>query len=77
MALTRAQRRYYRTIFLGVAAMGALVWSAMDQFDLSPAEVRESFMTAFLLVSLIVLAGAALAALWVIARKLLARKNGR
>ena len=30
--MSRANRRYYRTILLGIAAMGTLVWAAIDQF---------------------------------------------
>ena len=33
--MSRATRRYYRTLFLSIAAMGALVWVAVDEFELS------------------------------------------
>jgi len=71
--MTRARRRYYRTIFLGVAAMGLLVWSAMDQFGLSPQEMRSAFFTALLLIGTIVTVGAVAAAVWVAFRALLRR----
>ena len=69
--MSRARRRYYRTILLGVVAMGLLVWSAMDQFNLSPEEMRESFLTAVLLIAAIVTLGATAAGLWIGLRALL------
>lgn len=70
-----AQKRYYRTLFLGVTAMGALAWGAMDQFDLTAAQMGESLSVALLLIALVALAGAAIAGVWVLLRALLARKN--
>lgn len=75
--MSRAKRRYYRTILLGVVAMGMLVWSAMDQFNLSAEEMRASFFTAVLLILAIVTLGATAAALWIGLRALLRRLSGK
>jgi len=73
--MTPGQKRYYRTLFLGIAAMGALAWGAMDQFDLSPAEMGQSLSLAVLLIALLAASGATIAAVWVVLRKLINRKN--
>ncbi|MFK7977070.1 MAG: hypothetical protein AB8C02_13115 [Halioglobus sp.] len=73
--MTPAQKRYYRTLFLGVAAMGALAWGAMDQFDLSASEMGESLFVAFLLIAALAVIGAVIAGFWVLLRTLLNRKD--
>jgi hypothetical protein len=56
--MSRAKRRYYRTIFLGVLAMAALVWAAMDQFNIPAQEMQGLFLvTAAVLLGVIVVAG--------------------
>lgn len=73
--MTKAQRKYYRTIILGVAAMGALIWSAMDQFGISRQEMQSQFLSAVLVVAALVLCGACAAAVWIGLRKLFGRKD--
>ena len=41
--MSKASRRYYRTIILAILAMSSLVWMAVDQFDISPREMWELF----------------------------------
>ena len=36
--MSKASRRYNRTVLLSLAAMGVLIWAAIDQFDLSTQE---------------------------------------
>lgn len=65
--MSRAKRRYYRTIFLGIAALGALVWAAVDQFDIPVSEMVDLFLGSILAIGLVIV----LAALFVTALKLL------
>ena len=69
--MSRAQRRYLRTLILGIAAMATLVWAAVDQFDITWEEMRQLFV-AVLVGALVVIALAALGAgLWMGIRRLL------
>ena len=71
--MSRTTRRYYRTIILGVLAMAALVWVAMDQFGISRREMSELFVTTVLVVGLVIAAAAVVALLWMGLRSLLRR----
>jgi hypothetical protein len=72
--VTRAARRYYRTIVLGVVALAALVWVAMDQFGISRGEMAELF-AGTVIVALLVIAVAGLTVLlWMGLRRLLRGK---
>jgi hypothetical protein len=71
--MSRANRRYYRTIILGVVAMAALVWVAVDQFGISSEEMLELFLATLLVVALVIVAAALAVLLWVGLRKILAR----
>ncbi len=73
--MRKAQRRYYRTIFLGVAAMALLVWSAMDQFDLSRQEMLNLFVGTVLVVLAVVVSAAICAGAWIGVRKLTERSD--
>jgi hypothetical protein len=67
--VSRANRRYYRTIVLGVMAMAALVWVAMDQFGISRQELTGLFLGVVLVVVLVILCAGVIALLWVTLRK--------
>ena len=69
--MSRAGRRYVLRIFLAVAALAALVWVAMDQFDIPPAEIQTLFISTLLAVGLIIVAAALCAGLWIALRRLL------
>jgi len=71
--MSRASRKYYRTIVLGVLAMAALVWSAVNQFGVPWAEIVDLFLATLLALALIVLCAALAAGAWVGLRKLLHR----
>ncbi len=72
-----ANRRYYRTIILGVMAMGALVWMAIDQFGLSVREMSGLLLDTVLAVG-IVIGAAAIGALCLVGlRKLMGREDKR
>lgn len=72
-AKRRAGRRYYRTTLLGVVALGALIWVAVQQFQIAPRDVAELALGALLMVVLVIFAAALVALLWVWLRKLLRR----
>jgi hypothetical protein len=69
--VSRGNRRFYRTLFLGIAAMGSLVWMAMDQFGISRGEMGEMFLGAVLAVGLVIGAAGVAVLLWVGLRRLL------
>ncbi|RLQ20201.1 hypothetical protein DWB85_18850 [Seongchinamella sediminis] len=69
--MARAGRKYYRTIFLGVAAMAALVWAAVDQFGIPWEEMLELLLITVAAIVLVIAAAAATVALWLWLRKLL------
>lgn len=71
--MSKANRRFYRTLILGMAALGVMVWTAVDQFGISWQE-----MTGLLLGTLWIAGGtialaALCAVLWIGLRKLLYR----
>jgi phosphoglycerol transferase MdoB-like AlkP superfamily enzyme len=76
MAVTgRHNKRYYRSTVLGIVAMGALIWVAVEQFQIAPQEVAELALATVLLVLLVIVAAAAMALLWVGLRRLLRRRG--
>ena len=72
--MSRASRRYYRTILLGVLALGTLVWVAVDQFGVPPRELADLFLATLLVVSLVIGAAALVVLLWVGLRRLRQRR---
>jgi hypothetical protein len=73
--MSKANRRYLRTIILGVLAMGGLIWTAMDLFDI-PFEVMRELLLATALGAVLVIVAAGLAvALLAGLRKWLSRKG--
>jgi hypothetical protein len=73
--VNRANRRYYRTIVLGVMAMAALVWAAMDQFGISRQEMTGLFLGVVLVAVLVIFCAGAIALLWVTLRKWMRRSQ--
>jgi len=74
--MSKSGRRYYRTVVLGILAMAALVWVAMDQFGISRREISELFITTLLVVGLVIGAAGIMVILWMGLRKLLRRDTG-
>ena len=68
--MSRASRRFHRTLFLAIAAMGALVWVVVDQFEISGDELQALAVGAVLVVGAIIVCGAILAGIWIALRKL-------
>lgn len=69
--MSRANRRYYRTILLGIAAMGTLVWAAIDQFGIPWQEMLDLFLVTLLVAGLVIAVAACCVAAWLVLRKLL------
>jgi len=73
--VTRSAKRYRRTIFLGVLALGTLVWSAVDQFGIPMEEMIDLFLTTVMGVLSVIAVAAVVAALWFSLRWLLRDRN--
>ncbi len=71
MALSRGARKYYRTLFLGLLALVALVWGAVDQFDIPWADMRELMWLTLLTVMVVIGVAGACVGLWMGLRKML------
>lgn len=71
--MARSRRRYLRTLILGLLAMAALVWGAVDSFDIPLERIWDMFLMTLMVVVALVLAAAATAALWIGVRRLSAR----
>ncbi len=71
--MNRSNKRYYRTILLGVLAMAALVWVAVRQFGISRAEVSELLLGTLLAIGIVIVLAGLAVALWMGLRKLLGR----
>ncbi len=72
--MSRAQRRYLRTVLLGIAAMGTLIWAAVHQFAISWSEVRQLFIATVIGVILVIALAGAGAILWAGLRRLTRRE---
>lgn len=73
--MSKAGRRYYRTIILGVLAMGALIWVAMDQFGISSEDMTDLFLGTLMVMGVVIIAAAIVALLWMALRGLLRQKD--
>jgi len=73
--LNRAARKYYRTILLGIAAMAALLWAAVDQFGISWDEMLSLFLVTITVVLLVIVAAAVAVGMWVGLRRLFRSKD--
>ena len=71
--MNRANKRYYRTILLGVLAMAALVWVAVRQFGISRAEMSELLLGTVLAIGIVIVLAGLAVALWMGLRKLFGR----
>jgi len=73
--VNRARRRYYRTIFLGLAAMATLIWAAVDQFDIAAREMLRLFLVTVAAVGVVIVLSAVTAAIWIGLRRWLGRRD--
>ena len=68
--MNKAARKYYRTILLGIAAMAALVWAAVDQFGIAWEEILQLFLTTLAVLLLVIVAAAVTVGLWQMLKRL-------
>jgi len=73
--MTKAGRRYIRTLLLAVMAMAALLWAAVDLFDIPPEEIMTLFLATAVGAAGIIAAAALVVFLWIGLRKLIARNR--
>ena len=73
--MSKTNRRYYRTVLLGVAALAALVWVAVDQFGIPWEEMLELFLATLMVVGLFIAAAGLFVGLWLGLRRLLQKKS--
>ena len=73
--MRKANRKYLRTIILGVVAMGGLVWTAMEQFDIPSEVMLDLFLATALGAGLVILAAGLAAVLLIGLRKWLSRRG--
>jgi hypothetical protein len=73
--VTKANKKYLRTLILGVLAMGGLVWTAMDQFDIPGEVMLDLFLATAMWAGLVILAAGLAVALLVGLRKWLSRRG--
>lgn len=73
--MTKANRKHLRTLILGVLAMGGLVWTAMDQFDIPREVMLDLFLATAVGAGLVILAAGLAAVLLIGLRKWLSRRG--
>ena len=75
--MSKASRRYYRTLILGLVALGVMVWTAVDQFGISRQEMIELLLGTLWIAGGTIVLAALSAALWIGLRKLSGRLSGK
>jgi hypothetical protein len=65
----KTNRRFYRTLILGLVALGVLIWSAADQFDISYQEIAALFYGTLLIAFGTIFTAALFTGLWIGLRK--------
>lgn len=68
--MSRSGRRFYRTTLLGVLAMAALLWVAVRQFDIAPADLANLLLATLILVVLVIACAGTVMLCWIGLRKL-------
>jgi len=74
--VSKAGRRYYRTILLGLVAMAVLIWVAVDQFGISIQRMQELFLATVAVICAIVICAALFTVAWMGLRRLWRRRDG-
>ncbi|MBK6508218.1 MAG: hypothetical protein IPG06_01340 [Haliea sp.] len=75
--MSKSSRRYYRTLILGLVALGVMVWTAVDQFGISRQEMTELLLGTLWIAGGTIVLAALCAALWIGLRKLSGRLSGK
>jgi hypothetical protein len=71
--VSKASRRFHRTIVIGLVAMGVLIWAAIDQFGISRQEMAELFLGVLWIAVGTIIFAAVFTGLWVGLRKWMQR----
>lgn len=73
--MSKANRRFYRTILLGLAALGVLIWTAIDQFGISRQAMADLLLGTLWVAGGTIVLAALCAGIWIGMRKLLAQDD--
>ncbi len=73
--MSRANRRFYRTLLLGLMALAVLVWTAVDQFGISRREMADLFTGTLMIAGGTIALAALCVVFWIGLRKLLRNHN--
>lgn len=71
MLFRRGRRSYLRTVFLGITAMGVLLWASVYRFNVPADLLWEYFYATVLVMGAVILCAALTVLLWLGARRLL------
>jgi ABC-type transport system involved in cytochrome c biogenesis permease component len=74
--MSKANRRYIRTIILAVAAMSSLIWAAIDLFGIDPQVMLDLFLATAIGAAGIIVAAGIVVALVVGLKKLARLRQG-
>jgi uncharacterized membrane-anchored protein len=75
MLLRRRRRSHLRTVLLGIAAMGVLLWAAVYRFNVPTELLWESLQLTLFVVGVIIGLAAVVATLWALGRRFLRRRR--
>jgi hypothetical protein len=73
--VSRASRRFFRSTALGLAALGFLVWAAVDQFAIPVEKMAELFLGTLWVAGGIIISAGLLVVVLVGLRKLLQQRD--
>ncbi|QFU76047.1 hypothetical protein EY643_10445 [Halioglobus maricola] len=73
--MKKSNRKYYRTIFLGVAAMATLIWAAVDQFGIPWEEMLDLLLVSVLMIAAVIVSAAACFGVFLLLRRLLVNRR--
>jgi len=69
----KSNRRFRRTIALGILALATLVWTAVDQFGVSSDTMLQLAVGSVLIVAVVIVAAGVVVALWQLLQRLIRR----
>lgn len=68
--MSKASRRFNRTLVLSVLSLAVLIWAAIRSFDISPEDMLTFLVGVMWVVAGVILLAGLFAALWVTLRRL-------
>ena len=71
--MSKARREYFRTVFLGTACLGVLLWAAIDQFGIDPDEILALFQLVVIGILGLIVMAAVVAGVWTLLKRVLRR----